>query len=196
MPRVLVIYATTYGQAANIARATGEELRRSGAESDVVEASARAPGPAGYDGVIVVGSVHARGYQRPLRRWVRTHGDALQEKPSAFVSVCLGVLQRDPAVDRALGGIRDAFYTATGWRPALVAVVAGALPYTRYGLLTRWMMRRIVAKAKGDTDTSRDYEYTDWDAVRRFAGEFARSVAEQTRPPIAPAAGSGALLQP
>ena len=30
-----------------------------------------------------------------------------------------------------------------------------------------------MAKAKGDTDTSRDYEYTDWEAVRRFAGEFA-----------------------
>jgi menaquinone-dependent protoporphyrinogen oxidase len=36
------------------------------------------------------------------------------------------------------------------------------------------MMRRIVAKAGGDTDTSRDYEYTDWADVRTFAEEFAR----------------------
>ena len=79
---------------------------------------------------------------------------------------------------------------------AAVAVVAGALPYTRYSPLTRWMMRRIVAKAKGDTDTSRDYEYTDWEAVRRFAGEFALRVSEQKRPGIAPAAGSAAALRP
>ena len=196
MERVLVIYGTTHGQAAKVARATAEELRRSGADADVVEASTRAPGPDTYDGVIVVGSVHARGYQRSLRRWVRTHADTLQEKPSAFVSVCLGVLQRDPVVDRALSGIRDAFYAATGWHPTLVAVVAGALPYTQYDPLTRWMMRRIVAKAKGDTDTSRDYEYTDWEAVRRFAGEFALRVSEQKRPRMAPAAGSAAALWP
>jgi menaquinone-dependent protoporphyrinogen oxidase len=196
MIRVLVVYATTHGQAARVARAAGEELRRSGAQADVVEASDRAPGPDGYDGVMVAGSVHARGYQRHLRRWVRTHAEALQRKPSAFVSVCLGVLQRDPAVDRALDAIRESFYAATGWRPALVAVVAGALPYTRYNPLTRWLMRRIVAKAKGDTDTSRDYEYTDWDAVRRFASAFALRVAEQKRLPVPPAAGSDAVLRP
>jgi menaquinone-dependent protoporphyrinogen oxidase len=117
-------------------------------------------------------------------------------KPSAFVSVCLGVLQHDPTVDRALSGTRHAFYAATGWHPTLVAVVAGALPYTRYSPLTRWMMRRIVAKAKGDTDTSRDYEYTDWDALRRFASAFALRVAEQKRLPVAPAAGSDAVLRP
>ena len=59
-------------------------------------------------------------------------------------------------------------------RPA--AFVAGALPYTQYNWLTRWMMRRIVARAHGDVDTSRDYEYTDWEDLRSFAGEFARRI--------------------
>ena len=58
----------------------------------------------------------------------------------------------------------------------MVKVVAGALAYTRYNRLTRWAMKRIVTKAHGDTDTSRDYEYTDWNDVRRFAGEFAETL--------------------
>jgi hypothetical protein len=33
----------------------------------------------------------------------------------------------------------------------------------------------IVGLAGGDTDTTRDYEYTDWDAVERFADAFALS---------------------
>ncbi len=37
-------------------------------------------------------------------------------------------------------------------------------------------MKRIVAKAGGGTDTTRDYEYTDWDDVRVFAREFAQRV--------------------
>jgi menaquinone-dependent protoporphyrinogen oxidase len=38
-------------------------------------------------------------------------------------------------------------------------------------------MKRIVASAGGDTDTSKDYEYTDWNDVRNFADVFGRRVA-------------------
>jgi menaquinone-dependent protoporphyrinogen oxidase len=65
----------------------------------------------------------------------------------------------------------------TGWHPRRVELVAGALPYTRYNFLVRFVMRRISRKEGGDTDTSRDYEYTDWAAVDRFAAEFADEVA-------------------
>ena len=64
----------------------------------------------------------------------------------------------------------------TGWRPHRVELVAGALPYTRYNFLVRFVMRRIARKEGGDTDTSRDYEYTDWSAVERFALEFLQEV--------------------
>ena len=60
-------------------------------------------------------------------------------------------------------------------------MVAGALRYTHYNWLKRWMMKRIVTKAGGNTDTSRDYEYTDWAAVRAFADEFRRA-AELSAP--------------
>jgi menaquinone-dependent protoporphyrinogen oxidase len=172
MARILVIYATQYGQACKIAQALGQTLQQSGHSVEVVEASDHAPRPEGYDGIIVTGSVHAGGYQRNLRRWVRAHADALAATRSAFVSVCLGVLQHDAAVDRELASIRARFEAATGWHPRIVKIVAGSLPYTRYNWLTRFMMRRIVAKAGGDTDTSRDYEYTDWGALRTFAQEF------------------------
>jgi menaquinone-dependent protoporphyrinogen oxidase len=33
-------------------------------------------------------------------------------------------------------------------------------------------MRRIASRKGLDTDTSRDYDYTDWDAVDRFARDF------------------------
>jgi menaquinone-dependent protoporphyrinogen oxidase len=46
------------------------------------------------------------------------------------------------------------------------------------------MMRLIVGFAGGDTDTSRDYDYTDWRAVGRFAAEFAAGL--EPRVPVAP----------
>ena len=53
----------------------------------------------------------------------------------------------------------------------LTARVAGALVYSRYGWFKARMLRRIVAKNGGDTDMSRDYEYTDWAAIDRFADD-------------------------
>ena len=54
-----------------------------------------------------------------------------------------------------------------------VQPIAGALLYQEYGLLKRLVMRMIAKRAGGDTDTSRDHVYTDWEALERFAGQLA-----------------------
>lgn len=172
MARILVVYGTTEGHTAKIAFAMSETLHRNGADVDVQAADQGAVGPDGYDAVIVAASVHAGRYQKPVRRWARTHAEVLSHKPTAFVSVCLGVLQHDEKVQRDLETIVEQFVATTGWRPGVVKFVAGALPYTKYGWLQRLVMKRIVAKAGGDTDTRRDYEYTDWDDLRHFAAGF------------------------
>jgi menaquinone-dependent protoporphyrinogen oxidase len=177
MARILVLYGTTDGQTARIAGALAEAIHDAGVTADLVDASHASPEPDVYDGVIVAASVHAGGYQRCVDRWVRAHAVTLAGRPTAFVSVCLGVLQHDVAVDAQLQRIRQRFFDATGWHPATVHVAAGALLYTKYNWLKRWVMRRIVAKAGGATDVSRDYEYTDWADVRRFGAGFAAMVA-------------------
>ena len=177
MVRILVVYGTTDGHTAKVAGAISETLHRDGAEVDVHAADDPAPAPDGYDAVIVAASVHAGQYQRSVRRWARTHAEALSHKPAAFVSVCLGVLQHDDHVQHDLQTILDRFVAATGWRPSVVKFVAGALPYTKYGWLRRLVMKRIVAKAGGDTDTHRDYEYTDWNDLQRFAAGFGQPLA-------------------
>lgn len=40
----------------------------------------------------------------------------------------------------------------------------------------------VSAITTGDTDTSRDYVYTDWEAVETFALEFVRFVEGEARP--------------
>jgi len=132
--------------------------------------------PEAYDGVIVAASIHARGYQRAVRRWVRRHAAALNGLPTAFLSVCLAVLEHRPEVEGDLRRILERFVARTGWHPTISQHIAGALLYTRYGWLKKRIMRRIVAKASADTDTSRDYEYTDWKALEEFAHSFADRV--------------------
>ena len=50
-----------------------------------------------------------------------------------------------------------------------MGIFGGALLYTRYGFIKRRMMRSIAEQGGLATDTSRDVDYTDYDAVRHFA---------------------------
>jgi menaquinone-dependent protoporphyrinogen oxidase len=193
MSRILVLYGTTDGQTAKIAGALGNTLPTHGFEVDVLEADRDAPAPDVYEGIIVAASLHAGVYQRAVRRWVRAHAHVLNEKPTAFLSVCLAVLERNPKVQQVLDTISH-FVSASGWQPRITRPVPGALLYTRYNPVKRWMMKRIVQKAGGDTDTSRDYEYTDWNEVRAFAG--ARPGACHVNPRYSPSAGCVLRVDP
>jgi menaquinone-dependent protoporphyrinogen oxidase len=177
MPRVLILYGTSDGHTRAIARAMAEPLSRSGVDADVMRAGLLEPVLRDYDAIIVAASVHAGRYQKAVEQWVRAHAKEFGARPTAFVSVSLSVLQHgDAKVMADLDAIVKRFLDATAWQPGVVKHVAGALLYTRYNIFTRWIMKRIVAKAGGETDTSQDYDYTDWADVRAFAEEFRRRV--------------------
>lgn len=179
MQRILIIYGSTQGQTRKIAGALAADLRYHGFEVHRVDAGLEGrQSPLGYDGVIVAASLHAGGYQPAVRRWAARYAHVLNQLPTVFVSVSLGVLEHRPETDRRLAEIAEQFCAATGWRPGLTEQVAGALAYTRYNwLLKRWM-RRISRKAGGDTDMSRDYEYTDWSQVQQLAARFTARMKE------------------
>ena len=181
MARLLIVYGTTDGHTGKIARSLGATLRTCGYDTDVMEAAQATIDPYDYDGIVVAASLRGGRYQKPVRRWVSQHHAALQTMPTAFVSVCLGVLQQDAQVQSELARIKHAFFAETQWQPAQSIIVAGALRYTRYNPIVRWFMKRLVAKAGGDTDTSRDYEYTDWAQLRTFAERYAELVAARVR---------------
>lgn len=185
MPRILVLYGTTDGHTAKVARFIGAELEQAGAAVDVVEAGTGPldPYPDNYAGVVVAASVHLSSYRRAVRRWVHLHAEALNLKPTAFVSICLAVLERRPEVDGELHRIMETFFIETEWRPRLTHVVAGAVPFRRYGWLKRLVMRRIVRKAGVEADTSRNHEYTDWDDLRVFARKFLNTLWESPKRP-------------
>ena len=94
----------------------------------------------------------------------------LGEVPSAFLSVSGAAAA--PQGQREAESYRDAFLARTGWRPDMSACVGGALLYTKYSWLTRTMMRFASRVAGRPTDTSRDYDLTDWRVVDGFADDL------------------------
>jgi menaquinone-dependent protoporphyrinogen oxidase len=178
MAAVLVVYATRDGQTRKIAERIANVLRVRPHVVELLDA-ARAPRDmdlSRFQAVFVGSSVHAGGYLRPVVRFVQSHRAQLERLPTLFFSVGLAILSKINDGRAQTMRLVDRLVAETGWRPRRIELVAGALPYTRYNFLIRFMMRRIVKTEGGDTDTSRDYEYTDWAAVDRFAAEFVDEV--------------------
>jgi menaquinone-dependent protoporphyrinogen oxidase len=178
LANVLILYATTEGQTARIAERIAERVRLTGHRVDCREARPGQPLPdlAAFDALIVGASVHYGHHPAHLRRALRRERDALRAKPGAFFSVSLSA--DGPGANRAAAGrYVERFLSGARWRPGQVATFGGALRYSKYGRFKRELVRLFVRVAGGDLDASRDYEYTDWEAVARFADAFARAQA-------------------
>jgi menaquinone-dependent protoporphyrinogen oxidase len=124
-----------------------------------------------HDAVIIGAAIHRGNHHKAVARLVRKHIALLRSRPNAFFSVSLSAA--GDARQRGIAtGMMEKFLTATDWRPHEATIFAGALQYRQYHLPLRLMMRFIATFAGRDTDSSRDYEYTDWAEVEGFATRF------------------------
>lgn len=175
MRRILIVYGSTYGQTERVAYRIAARLSDAGHAVDVYRGDQlpNSLSVADYGGFLVAASVLMGHHQRYVRDFVRRHADRLNEVPSAFVSVC-GAASGDPV--RAEGYVAT-LLRETGWKPAVTRSFTGAVAYTRYGWLVRWFLKAISRRKGQPTDTSRDWDFTEWTEVERFADDLAKAWA-------------------
>jgi menaquinone-dependent protoporphyrinogen oxidase len=182
--RILIIYGTRYGQTVKVAERMRSVLARDG--FTVVVADAGGPAidvdPQRYDGVLVGGSVIRGRHQRSIRKFVIGNLARLNAMPTAFFSVSASAGSGEPRGQADAQRVLEEFLTETHWEPDMVATIAGAMAFTKYPLLLRWLLREISRRNGGPTDTSRDHELTDWEQVCSFAERFGRRVAPAIPP--------------
>jgi menaquinone-dependent protoporphyrinogen oxidase len=177
MAHIVIPYGTSEGQTARISEVIADVLRGHGHEVeslDLKHADHLLPG--GCDAAIVGASIHMGKHEAYVRDFVRTNRDALENIPSALFSVSLSAHGDMENAEKYVSEFED----ETGWHPSRVALFSGALLYTEYGFLKRMVMKKIAQDSGSlDTDTSRDYIYTEWDGVRRFAEDFAAGLGQK-----------------
>lgn len=172
MARVLIAYGTTEGQTAKIAEVIADVMHDLGHDAQAVDiTSLDDTVPDGYDALIIGASIHMGKHDKHVVEFVHRNHDTLERLPSAFFSVSLAA----HGDSQEAQGYVEGFAEETGWHPDKIALFGGALLYTHYGFIKRHMMKKIARDKPGHLglDTSRDYVYTEWDAVKRFAEHFA-----------------------
>jgi len=184
MHNLIVLYSTHEGHTETIARYLAAAL--TGGDSISADAIDLAKLPAGfslsgYNAVIIAASVHRQKHSPAMLEFVRRNIRALEAVPSAFLSVSLSQAgaedpsashQKRTAAADAARGMMQSFFMEAGWHPTIAKPVAGALRYTQYNWLMRFVMKQIARRSGGATDTSRDWVYTDWAGLDRLAEEL------------------------
>jgi menaquinone-dependent protoporphyrinogen oxidase len=178
---VLIVYGTTEGQTRKIAEFIANVLKARGIEVELVDSAADSAALVQPICVaaIVCGSVHRHRYQASVGHFVRSNQAWLAGIPTAFVAVSLTAARHDQRSREELRSTVESFCRKAGWAPTMVRHAAGALRYSRYHWLKRFLIQRVARKQGVDTDVSRDHEYTDWDDLTRFVGEFLAATAIQ-----------------
>ena len=191
MPSICILYATREGQTRRIAEHVAAELRWRGFAVTVTNVRDHAAQSSlkACTAAILAASVHAGRHEPEMLQFVKKHRGELECLPTAFLSVTLseaGAERSDVTTEENaqfvadVQKVLDRFFAETGWHPERVKPVAGALLYTQYNFLIRFVMKRIAKHAGGSTDTSRDYEYTDWVALDRFVAELVEEFTSST----------------
>ena len=172
MARILIVYGTTEGHTRSVARRLAATVMAHGHTAVVDDATEAHVATDGYDACIVCASIHQGRHQAAVAHFVRANLSFLDGVPTAFFSVSLTAALPDAEHQAEARSLAEAFARETGWRPGHIFLVAGALKYTEYDFMKRLLMRLIAQRRGGDTDTSRDFEYTDWQQLREDTAVF------------------------
>lgn len=187
-----VFYATCEGHTRRIAEHIVPELRAKQVDVDVYDVNLLSSliDWSRYVTACVAASVHIGHHERGMIAFVKCNREDLARLGAVFLSVTLSEAgAEDPQAPKERRGqaaadaqrMIDVFIEETGWRPARALPVAGALAYSRYNFIIKFLMKRIARKAGAPTDTSRDYEFTDWAALDRFVGETIQTADRSPR---------------
>jgi menaquinone-dependent protoporphyrinogen oxidase len=169
MSRILIAYSTVDGHTLKICSRLKQSLERIGHAAMLVEIGQEiSVDPASFDQIVVGASIRYGKYRPAVYTFIEAHRGALEQKPSAFFSVNVVARKRGKDTPESNPYIK-AFRRKTTWVPGEVAVFAGKLDYPRYGFLDRQVIRFIMWLTDGPTDPGTCIEFTDWQAVERFA---------------------------
>lgn len=183
--KVLFIYASSEGHTSKIAHYLDQQARNMGFDSQLKNISSikklnlLAPLLQKVDCILIGASVHLGQHQSKIKRLLQLDRSLTANKPTVFFSVSLMAASKRAedcslALQQAMGFVQN-----QPWQPEQIWTVPGALPYTRYNWLTRMLMKWIVKRHEGDTDTSRDYVYTNWVELEKKLEQFLLSVKQR-----------------
>ncbi|WP_044469660.1 menaquinone-dependent protoporphyrinogen IX dehydrogenase [Mannheimia massilioguelmaensis] len=123
------------------------------------------------DRIIIGASIRYGHFDKKLYQFIENHTALLQSKFSYFYGVNLTARKAGKDTPESNVYVRK-FLKRINWKPTMSAVFAGALLYPRYKWFDRIMIQLIMKITGGETDTTQEIEFTNWNQVVYFANQI------------------------
>jgi len=121
-----------------------------------------------YDTVVIGASIRYGKYREEIFKFIKENEELLNSKDNAFFSVNV-VARKENKNKPETNPYLIKFLNKISWQPKILDVFAGKIDYPKYKFLDKYAIKFIMWITKGPTDTSKVYEFTDWNRVKSFA---------------------------
>ena len=121
-----------------------------------------------YDTVVIGASIRYGKYREEIFEFIKENEDLLNSKDNAFFSVNV-VARKENKNKPETNPYLIKFLNKISWQPKILDVFAGKIDYPKYKVRDKYAIKFIMWITKGPTDTSKVYEFTDWNRVKSFA---------------------------
>jgi len=121
-----------------------------------------------YDTVVIGASIRYGKYREEIFEFIKENEELLNSKDNAFFSVNV-VARKENKNKPETNPYLIKFLNKISWQPKILDVFAGKIDYPKYKFLDKYAIKFIMWITKGPTDTSKVYEFTDWNRVKSFA---------------------------
>ena len=172
MTTTLLIYSTHDGQTLKICESLAATMKNIGKKVELAALSqCNELDWAKYSTVVIGASIRYGHLNKALYRFIEENKAQLEQRENGFF--CVNLTARKPEKNTPeTNAYMKKFLELSAWQPQHQAVFAGALLYSQYGFFDKFMIRLIMKITGGETNTSKDIEYTDWEKVEAFAAQL------------------------
>tara|TARA_B100001769_G_C21822815_1_gene447169 strand:- start:124 stop:636 length:513 start_codon:yes stop_codon:yes gene_type:complete len=165
MKKILLTYSTVDGHTKTICEKILSYSKNSHVDILPIDSSINIKD---YDIVVIGASIRYGKYREEIFKFIKENEELLNSKDNAFFSVNV-VARKENKNKPETNPYLIKFLNKISWQPKILDVFAGKIDYPKYKFLDKYAIKFIMWITKGPTDTSKVYEFTDWNRVKSFA---------------------------
>ena len=163
----IFIYSTSNGQSLKICNALNQNKESLIIDIDKIKTVKLDE----FDQIIIGASVKYGDHNKKIYDFIKNNKILLETKKTGFFSVNATARKSEKNKPETNPYVIK-FLKKTNWTPDNIGVFAGKIDFPNYNFLEKYIIKVIMWITNGPTDTSKTFEFTNWEDVKKFSDKI------------------------
>jgi len=163
----IFIYSSSNGQSLKICKALNKNKESLIIDMDMLNTTKLD----NFDQIVIGASVKYGDHNKKVYEFVKKNRVLLEKKKTVFFSVNATARKSEKNTPKTNPYIIK-FLKKTNWTPDHIGVFAGMIDFPNYNFIEKYIIKLIMWITNGPTDTSKTFEFTNWEDVKKFSEEI------------------------